>query len=110
MEYLRRKCVCCRNLSPLSCYTGDLKTCVSCLEKAKVKYVENREIMLRRSKTYRDNKIEKEKERHRLYHFNNRELVKERRQEYKYLEYYWPVCLYAVKFYRKINTVTLYYI
>ena len=50
MEYLRRKCVCCRNLSPLSCYTGDLKTCVSCLEKAKVKYIENRESILRRCK------------------------------------------------------------
>ena len=101
MEFLRRKCVYCKALSPLNCYNGDLKTCVSCLEKAKVKYIENREIMIRRSKTYRDNNIEKEKERHRLYHFNNRELVKERRQEYKYLEYYCPVCLYTVKLYRK---------
>ena len=61
MEYLRRKCVCCRNLSPLSCYTGELKTRVSCLEKAKVNYVENRESILRRCKIYKDNNIEKEK-------------------------------------------------
>ena len=58
MEYLRRKCVCCKNFSPLSCYTGDLKTCVSCLEKAKVKYTEHREIILRRCKLYRDNNTE----------------------------------------------------
>ena len=101
MEYLRRKCVCCRTLLSLSCYTGDLKTCVSCLEKAKVKYLDNREIILQRCKLYRDNNIEKEKERHRLYNFNNRALVKEKRQEYRYLEYYCPVCLYTVKFYRK---------
>lgn len=101
MEYLRRKCVCCRTLSPLSCYTGDLKTCILCLEKAKVKYIENRESILQRSKLYRDNNIEKEKERHRLYYFNNRELVQAIQRKYKYLEYYCPVCLYTVKFYRK---------
>ena len=61
MESIRRKCVCCRNLLHLSYYNGDLKTCISCLEKAKVKYREDKETILRRCKMYRDTNVEKRK-------------------------------------------------
>ena len=101
MEYLRRKCVCCRTLSPLSCYTGKLKTCILCLEKAKVKYIENKEIVLRRCKGNRSTNIEKEKERHRLYDLTTKVVVNEKKREYTNLDYYCPVCLYNVKLYRK---------
>ena len=101
MEFLRRKCVCCKKLSVLSCYTGNLKSCIVCLEKARERYQENKDEVLTRCKKYRNNNIEKEKERHRLYYLNNKEIVAEKKREYNYLEYYCPVCLYNVKLYRK---------
>ena len=47
MEYLKRKCVCCKTLKLVSDYNGSLKTCMSCLEKAKIKYREDKETVLR---------------------------------------------------------------
>ena len=62
MEYLRRKCVWCRKLSPLSHHTGDLQTFITCLENAKSKYRDTREIVLNRCKRYRDNNVENNKQ------------------------------------------------
>jgi hypothetical protein len=56
--------------------------------------------VLRRCKKYRDNNAEKEKERHRLYYSNNKELIDEKKRVYNSIEYYCPVCLYNVKLYR----------
>jgi hypothetical protein len=110
MEYLRRKCVCCHKLYYLSCVNGNYKTCILCLEKAKETYRDDPETVIRRCKKHRDNNVEKEKERHRLYYCNNKEIIDEKKKVYNHLEYYCPVCLYNVKFYRQINTVNLYYI
>jgi hypothetical protein len=78
--------------------------------KSKRKYRNDPETALQRCKPYRDNNVEKEKERHILYDFNNRESIDEKKKGYNNLEYYCPVCLYNVKFYRKNNIVNLYYI
>jgi hypothetical protein len=83
------------------CFDGNKKTCSICLEYAREKYREDRETVLRRNKIYRDNNVEKEKERHKLYYTNNRETILENKREYTYLEYYCPVCLYTVKLHRK---------
>ena len=96
MEFLRRKCVCCRTLKQVSQYKGNLKSCILCLEKAKVKYREDTETVLRRCKFYRDNNVEKEKERHNLYCLNNKDEINIKKREYNYLEYYCPVCLYEI--------------
>jgi hypothetical protein len=101
MEYLRRKCVCCHKLYYLSCVNGNYKTCILCLEKAKETYRDDPETVIRRCKQHRDNNVEKEKERHRLYYCNNKEIIDEKKKVYNHLEYYCPVCLYNVKFYRK---------
>jgi hypothetical protein len=101
MEPPNRKCVCCHKQSLLFCFDGIKKTCIICLENAREKYRENREAVLRRNKIYRVNNVEKEKERHKLYDSNNRETILENKQEYKYLEYYCPVCLYTIKLHRK---------
>ena len=61
MVYVTRKCVCCRNLLQVYYDNGDLNTCISCLEKANVKYREDKETILRRCKLYRNNTAEKEK-------------------------------------------------
>ena len=53
------------------------------------------------AKAYLSCFIEKEKERHRLYYFNTKELVNEKKRDYNYLHYYCPVCLYIVNLYRK---------
>jgi hypothetical protein len=75
MEFNRRTCVCCHKLSFLSYFNGDKKTCIICLENAKQKYREDRETVLIRNKKYRDNNVEKEKERHRLYYSNTKEII-----------------------------------
>jgi hypothetical protein len=66
MEYLRHKCVCCHKLYVLTCFNGNYKTCIICLEKAKDKYRNDPETALQCCKQCRDNNVEKEKERHRL--------------------------------------------
>ena len=59
MEHPTRKCVCCRNLLQESYYNGALKTCISSLEKAKIRYREDTENIPRRCKLYRDSSIKR---------------------------------------------------
>ena len=67
METFKRKCPCCNKTMELSKYLGDHKTCIICLEKARERYQENRETILRQCMKYRDQNTDKEKERHTLY-------------------------------------------
>ena len=76
-------------------------------KKAKVNYANNRNVMVQRSKDYRLNNLEKEKERVRLYHSNHKEQHKEYMREYQRIEYYCPLCLYTVKLYKNNNIVNL---
>ena len=57
------------------------------VRKAKIKHIGNTELILRRCKKYRNNDIDKEKERHRLQYFNNKEIVNEKKRKYNYLDY-----------------------
>ena len=105
METITRKCGKCRTILDLTNYRRENKTCNICSEKAKEHYANNRDIMVQQSRDYRLNNLEKERERHRLYAINHKEelkeKLKEKMREYKYLEYYCPVCLYTVKLYKK---------
>jgi hypothetical protein len=85
----------------LSCFNGNYKTCIICLEKAREKYRDVPESVLRRCKKYRDNNVEKEKERHILYYCNTKEVIEEKKKVYYHLEYCCPVCLYNVKLCRR---------
>ena len=80
MAYIRPICVWCRKLSPLCHHNGDLLTCIICLENAKSTYSDNREIVLRRCKTYRDNNGETNQELHKLYKFStNGDIIENKR-------------------------------
>ena len=110
METVKRKCPCCNNTMELDKYLGEHKTCIICLEKSKERYQEHRETILRQCKKYRDETIDKEEQRHKLYNLQNKEMITAKKRLYRYCEYYCPVCLYNIKLYRKTNTVNLYYI
>ena len=101
METVKRKCPCCNNTMELDKYLGEHKTCIICLEKSKERYQENRETILRQCKKYRDENIDKEKQRHKLYNLQNKEMINAKKRLYRYYEYYCPVCLYNIKLYRK---------
>lgn len=101
MENSNRACGSCKTVLTLFFYRKEHKTCNICLEKARINYANNRDVMLQRSKDYRLKNSEKEKERHRLYNSNHKEELKEKRREYQHLQYYCPVCLYIVKLYKK---------
>ena len=101
MEDVKRKCASCNKIMELDKYNGDRKTCVICLEKARERYIENKENILSCCKKYREANVDKEKERHRIYNLQNNEIIKEKKRLYRNIEYYCPVCLCNVKLYRK---------
>ena len=63
METITRKCGRCGTVVDLTNYINETKTCIICSEKAKVNYAKNRDVMVQRSRDYRLNNLEKEKER-----------------------------------------------
>ena len=105
METITRKCGRCGQVLDLTNYRKDNQTCNICLEKAKVNYANNRDVMIQRCEDYRLNNLEKELERKRLYYSTHKAQHKEYMQEYQRLEYYCPLCLYTVKVYKNNNIV-----
>ena len=67
METITRKCGRCGTVLDLTNYINENKTCIICSEKAKVKYANTRDVMVQRSRDYKLNNLEKEKERNKLY-------------------------------------------
>ena len=67
MEVITRKCSSCKNILDLTNYRKETKTCNICLEKAKKYYADNRDVMVQRSRDYRLNRVEKEKDINKLY-------------------------------------------
>ena len=96
LETVKRKCPCCHKAMEFDNYEVEYQPCIICLEKARARYQEHRETISRQCNTYRDENVDKEQQRHKLYNLQTREMINAKKEIHIDIVSIIVLCVYII--------------